>query len=90
MAKGRTQTYYDKNPEANKKRLEQQKRLNATKKEKDRRVELNKINRKNHAAGKSSKGDGMDVSHTRSGKVVLEKAKTNRARNGHGNNKRLK
>ena len=90
MAKGRTQTYYDKNPAANKKRLEYQKKLNATQKEKDRRVELNRLNREAQAKGVGKKGDGKDMSHTRSGKVVLEKAKTNRARNGHGNNKRLK
>jgi len=44
-----------------------------------RRVELNKANRK---SGTYGNGDGMDKSHTRSGKLVNEKQSQNRARNG--------
>ena len=33
---------------------------------------------------------GKDASHTKSGKIVMENASKNRARNGHGNNGRLK
>lgn len=45
----------------------------------DYRNELNKANRKM----KSKVGDGKDASHTKSGKIVQESQKTNRARNGH-------
>lgn len=47
--------------------------------QKNRRVELNKENRKRKTYGN---GDGKDVSHTKTGRLVLEKASTNRARNG--------
>lgn len=43
------------------------------------REDLNKANRK---AGTYGNGDGKDMSHTRSGKLVKEKASINRARNG--------
>lgn len=54
------------------------------------RVELNKKNRANHANGKSKVGDGKDVSHTKTGKLVLESQKSNRGRNGKGNKNSLK
>ena len=76
---GRTAKYYASNPEARKKRLEYQKEYNKSKKEKDKRVELNKANRK---AGTYGNGDNMDMSHTRGGKIVKEHFKNNRARNG--------
>jgi hypothetical protein len=44
------------------------------------RSELNKANREM----KSKEGDGKDASHTKSGKIVLESQKSNRARNGRG------
>ena len=77
--KGRTARYYAENAEARKKRLEYQKEYNKSKKEKDKRVELNKANRK---AGTYGNGDNMDMSHTREGKIVKEHFKKNRARNG--------
>lgn len=43
------------------------------------RVELNKANRK---AGTYGNGDGMDMSHTKSGSMVRERMTANRARNG--------
>jgi hypothetical protein len=58
-----------------------QKALNATPAETAKRVELNAINRKNHAAGKSKVGDGQDVSHKKDGGTTLEAASKNRARN---------
>ena len=70
----RTAEYYRKNPAARRRRLKQQKRYQ--KKEVDKRVELNRINRK---VGK--KGDGKDVSHCEGGGTRLEKASKNRARN---------
>lgn len=42
------------------------------------RALLNKANRK---AGTYANGDGMDMSHTKSGKLVKEKQSKNRARN---------
>ena len=42
------------------------------------RAELNKANRKAKTYGN---GDGMDMSHTKSGKLVKEKQSKNRARN---------
>ena len=42
------------------------------------RADLNKANRK---AGTYGNGDGMDMSHTKKGKLTKEKASTNRARN---------
>ena len=52
-----------------------------------RRVALNKANRKKGTYGN---GDGMDVSHKRSGKTVLEKASTNRRRNGRNGKSKYK
>jgi hypothetical protein len=78
----KSKEYYDKNPEAKAKKVQYQKELNKKPSEVKRRVELNAINRKNHAAGKSKVGDGKDVSHTRSGKTTLESASKNRARQG--------
>ena len=76
MAKGRTQRYYDANPEANQKRLKQQSKYQKTKKGKklkhDAYVASLKI---------GSKGDGKDVSHTKNG-VVLASPKANRSKNG--------
>lgn len=77
--------YLDKNPEARKKKLAYDKEY-----QKDKvsyRVELNRANRK---AGTYGNGDGKDMSHTKSGKLVKESASKNRARNGKGNNPRLK
>lgn len=52
------------------------------------RAELNSENKKRGFYGNK---DGKDLSHTKSGKLVKESQKTNRARNGHGKNgKRLK
>jgi hypothetical protein len=77
--KGRTARYYAENSEARKKRLEYQKKYNKSKKEKDKRVELNKANRD---AGTYGNGDDMDMSHTKDGKIVKENYKSNRARQG--------
>ncbi len=53
------------------------------------RAELNRVNRKKGTYGN---GDGKDVSHTtKKGYYVMEKAASNRARNGHGSgHERLK
>ena len=75
MAKGKTQTYYDKNPAANKRRLKQQAKYN--KEHLKIRTDANKLNRK---LGTYGNGDGLDASHTGPGKGKLEKPSTNRRR----------
>lgn len=76
MAKGRTQRYYDANPEANKRRLKQQSRYQKTKKGK-------KLKRNAYLASLKigKKGDGKDVSHTSKG-VILASPKANRSKKG--------
>jgi len=74
----RTSKYYKDNPEARKKRLKQQARYNRQSLQIEKRVELNRENRKRGTYGN---GDGKDVSHKKDGSTVLEKASTNRARN---------
>jgi hypothetical protein len=74
---------YDKlnwSAETKKKKLAYDKEYQASEERKDYRVELNRENRKRKTYGN---GDGKDVSHTKRGGLVLEKSKTNRARNGH-------
>jgi hypothetical protein len=46
-----------------------------------KRVELNREARKRKIYGKRH-ANGVDLSHTKSGSMVLEKSSTNRARNG--------
>jgi len=73
---------YDKlgmSEERKKKKLAYDTKYQATKKRKNYRVELNKANRE---SGTYGNGDGLDASHTKSGNLVKEKMKTNRARNG--------
>ena len=74
----RTSEYYKKNPEARKKRLKQQAKYDKKPSQVKKRVALNRDNRKRGTYGN---GDGKDVSHTKCGGTVLEKASTNRARN---------
>jgi hypothetical protein len=73
---------YDKlgmSEERKKKKLAYDKKYQATEERKKYRAKLNKANRE---AGTYGNGDGKDMSHTKSGKLVNEKAKTNRSRNG--------
>jgi len=76
--KSKSAKYYAENPEARKKKAEYQKKYNADPKRKKYRSELNKANRK---AGTYGNKDGLDMSHTKKGKLVKEKASKNRARN---------
>lgn len=71
--------YFAANPEARKKKNEYNTKYHATEERKKYRAELNRENRK-----RGVKGDGKDMSHTKSGKMVLEDQKRNRARNGKG------
>lgn len=79
MAKSRTQQYYDKNPDARKRKAAYDALYNSTSERREYRSKLNKANRK---AGTYGNGDGKDMSHTKSGKLVLEHKSKNRARNG--------
>jgi hypothetical protein len=58
-----------------------QKAFNKKPEEVAKRVELNREARKRKIYGKRH-SNGVDLSHTKSGKLVLEKRSSNRARNG--------
>lgn len=77
--------YFATHPEAKAKKNAYNKKYSATPERKNYREELNAANRKTKGYG-----DGKDLSHTKTGKLVKEAPKTNRARNGKGNNARLK
>lgn len=78
MAKGKTQKYYDANPEANERRLKQQSKYQKTDHGKQLKIRANKANRK---LGTYGNGDGLDASHTKKG-IKLASKKANRARKG--------
>ena len=82
MGESKTSKYYASHPEARKRRVKQQAEYNKKPSQIKRRVELNKANRKSQDAGKSRVGDSKDMSHTKSGKLVLESLSRNRSRNG--------
>jgi len=83
---GRSARYYRENPEARAKKNASQRRRNKHPLAIKYRTELKAERRKRKVYGKG----GDDMSHTESGRLVAESPKTNRGRNGHGNNKRLK
>ena len=64
-----------------KRKREYDKKYNSSESQKKYRAELNKANRDAGTYGKMTKM-GMDRSHTKSGKLVLELTRINRARNG--------
>lgn len=70
--------YYQNNPEAKAKKDAYNKKFHSSKERRIYRSKLNKFNRDNP---NSKVGDGKDGSHTKSGKIVLESQKNNRARN---------
>ena len=72
---------------SSKARLRAQAKYNRKPAQKKRRAALNKENRRRGTYGN---GDGKDVSHTKSGKTVLEKASTNRRRNGRNGKSKYK
>lgn len=72
-------TYFQNNPKARKNKNEYNKKYHKKASRKKYRAALNKANR---SAGTYGNGDGMDMSHTKSGKLVKEKQSTNRKRNG--------
>lgn len=63
-----------------KKKLAYDKKYQATEKRVNYREDLNQANRK---AGTYGNGDGLDMSHTKKGRLVKESMRSNRARNGH-------
>ncbi len=62
-----------------KKKIAYDKKYHSTTKRKKYRALLN---RKNKEAGTYGNGDGKDMSHTKSGRLVKERRRRNRARNG--------
>ena len=81
MGNSKTSKYYAENPKARAKRLESQKEINKSPEKIKYRSELNKANRDGGTYGKM-KQLGLDRSHTKDGRLVLEKTSINRARNG--------
>lgn len=77
---GKSARYYRSNPEARAKKNAAQRKRNKTTAAKKYRAELNSARRRDGNYGKG----GKDYSHTRSGKLVRESPKKNRARNGAG------
>jgi len=75
--KSESSRYFARNPEARRKKNAYNKAYHATDARKAYRAELNAANRR-----MGSEGDGKDVSHTKGGRMVLERASSNRARNG--------
>ena len=71
--------YYQDNKSARDKKKQYDKKYHSTTERKKYRSELNKANRKSGTYGNL---DGKDMSHTKSGKLVKESQKKNRARNG--------
>lgn len=86
--KGKSESarYFKLNPDAREKKNEYNKEYHSTPQRRRYRSRLNRANR----ASDSRVGDGKDVSHKADGTTTLEKASTNRARNGRGNRPRLK
>ena len=78
MGQSKTSKYYAANPKAAEKRREYQRDLNSTEERKKYRTDHTKARRANGIDGKG----GPDMSSTKSGKFVKEKASINRARNG--------
>lgn len=81
-SKSKSARYYAANPEAAAKKAKYQRRLNKNPKVKQASEERWAERKKRGIAGKG----GKDLSHTTDGRMVLESPKTNRARNGAGNN----
>lgn len=85
--KSKSAKYFAANPEARRKKNEYNKKYHSTPERVQYREDLNQANRKAKTYGN---GDGKDMSHGKKGTLSKEKQSSNRARNGKGNNKRLK
>jgi hypothetical protein len=86
QSKSKSAKYYAANPKAAAKKAAYQRKLNKKPSVKNASEERWTERRRRGIAGKG----GMDLSHTKSGRMVLESPSTNRARNGHGNNPKKK
>ena len=86
MAKGRTSQFYAANTKSAAKHRKYMRAYNKRPGKSAYRSKLNKARRK---AGIYGKG-GPDMSHDSKGRLSRESMKINRARNGHGNNKRYR
>ena len=78
-AKGKSARYYASNPKAAAKKAAYQRKLNKKPDVKNASEERWAERRRRGIAGKG----GADLSHTKSGRMVLESPRKNRARNGH-------
>ena len=76
--KSKTAKFYAKNPKARAKKKKYDSEYHKSGSRKKYRAKLNRANKNNP---KSKKGDGMDMSHTQTGSLVLELQRRNRARN---------
>ena len=79
QAKKKSAKYYAANPEAAAKKAAYQRKLNKKPAVKNASEERWSERRRRGIAGKG----GDDLSHTKSGRMVLESPSKNRARNGH-------
>lgn len=84
--KSKTSQFYAANPEAAEQHRSYMRNYNKKPGKSAYRSKLNKARRK---AGIYGKG-GPDMSHDSKGRLARESLKINRARNGHGNNKRYR
>lgn len=87
MAKGKTQKYYDNNPEAKKKKAAYDKKYNAKPEQKKNRSSRNQARKKAIMNGKISPGSDKDINHKNgnprdnsSGNLQAESKKKNRGR----------
>ena len=84
--KSRSAKYFQSNPEAKAKKDAYNTAYHSTPERKEYRAKLNKANRDAKTYGNK---DGKDMSHGKDG-LKKEKQTSNRARNGKGNNNRLR
>jgi hypothetical protein len=85
--KSKSAKYFASHPEARAKKNSYNKEYHSDADRVNYREDLNRANRNAKTYGN---GDGKDMSHTKSGRLVQEARSANRARNGKGNNKKLK
>lgn len=85
--KSKSAKYFASHPEARAKKNAYNKAYHSTP---ERVAYREKLNNANRQAGTYGNKDGKDLSHTKAGKLIKESKSSNRARNGKGNNKRLK
>lgn len=82
---GKTARYYKSHPKARRVKAKYDTEYHSTDERKKYRAKLNRERRR-----RKLRGDDRDLSHTSENKLVLESKSRNRARNGHGDNGRLK